>query len=122
VGFIWAILSVAVLYGLQGVILRVFSSDPDVNALILSVYLLIAIFVFFDCLQGVTSGIIRGLGQQGLASCITLVGYWLIGIPLSLIAVYKLGWGMQGLWLGPTAAIIFNFVFYILFVLRCDWD
>jgi hypothetical protein len=30
--------------------------------------------------------------------------------------------GMNGLWLGPTVAITFNFTFYMFFILRADWN
>jgi len=56
-----------------------------------------------------------------LASIITCIGYWFIGIPLSLYCVFYLKWGMQGLWLGPTVAIIFNFTFYYLFIFSVNW-
>mmetsp|Transcript_38176 Transcript_38176/g.36532 ORF Transcript_38176/g.36532 Transcript_38176/m.36532 type:complete len:143 (+) Transcript_38176:353-781(+) len=121
VGFIWSTLSVIVLYLLQDIILTVFTSNPIVNELIISVYFLIAIFVFFDCLQSVASGIIRGLGNQGKASIITCVGYWCLGIPISLYSVYKLDKGMVGLWMGPSTAIIFNFTFYCVLIMLANW-
>ena len=33
-----------------------------------------------------------------------------------------MNWGMNGLWLGPTVAIIFNFIFYYLFIVKTNWD
>jgi len=65
---------------------------------------------------------IRGLGKQGMASVGTVIGYWVIGIPFSLLAVFKLEWGIVGLWLGPTIAILFNFCYYFLMVVRTDWQ
>lgn len=67
-------------------------------------------------------GIIRGLGKQGMASIGTVTGYWVIGIPIALLAVFKLEWGIAGLWLGPTTAIVFNFFFYFALVMRTDWQ
>jgi Na+-driven multidrug efflux pump len=79
-------------------------------------------YVLVDCIQCVGQGIIRGLGKQGKASIGTVVGYWGIGIPLSLIGVFGLKWGMAGLWLGPVFAISFNFCFYFSLIIRTDWQ
>ena len=67
-------------------------------------------------------GIIRGLGKQGVASIGTVIGYWVIGIPISLLAVFVFDWSIVGLWLGPTLAIAFNFFFYYGTVIRADWQ
>ncbi len=65
---------------------------------------------------------IRGLGKQGAASIGTVIGYWVIGIPFALFAVFKLEWGIIGLWLGPSLAILFNFFYYFVMVVRTDWQ
>ena len=80
------------------------------------------IYVFIDCVQCVGQGMIRGLGKQGVASIGTVIGYWVIGIPLSLLAVFKFDWGIVGLWLGPSIAILFNFCYYFLMITRTDWQ
>ena len=61
------------------------------------------------------------MGKQGVASIGTVIGYWLIGIPFALLAVFKLEWGIVGLWLGPSLGILFNFCYYSLMVMRTDW-
>jgi MATE family multidrug resistance protein len=65
----------------------------------------------------VGQGIIRGLGKQGKASIGTVLGYWVIGIPISLLCVFIFEWGMAGLWTGPVLAILFNFGFYFSLIL-----
>jgi Na+-driven multidrug efflux pump len=37
------------------------------------------------------------------------------------MSVYYFDLGMNGLWYGPSFAIIFNFTFYMVFILRADW-
>ncbi len=69
-------------------------------------------YVVIDCVQCVGQGMIRGLGKQGAASIGTVIGYWVIGIPISLLCVFKFDWGIVGLWLGPTLGIFFNFCYY----------
>ena len=120
-GLIWAVASVFVINILQDSLIGVFSSSPVVNELIAKAYNVISIFVFFDCTQGVGQGIIRGLGKQGIASSVTIIGYWVIGIPMSLLAVFYYDAGIVGLWTGPTAAIVFNFIFYYVIIVRVNW-
>ena len=69
-------------------------------------------YVLIDCIQCVGQGMIRGLGKQGAASIGTVIGYWVIGIPISLLAVFKFDWGIVGLWLGATIGIFLNFCYY----------
>lgn len=118
---IWALCTIAILVVFRPLILGVFTGNQSVIDIITSIYPLVMIYVIFDCVQCVGQGIIRGLGKQGKASIGTVVGYWVIGIPLSLIGVFWLKWGMAGLWLGPVFAIAFNFLFYFSLVLRTDW-
>lgn len=80
------------------------------------------VYVLMDCVQCVGQGMIRGLGKQGVSSIGTVIGYWFIGIPISLLCVFVLDWGIVGLWLGPTAAITFNLCFYFAMVVKTDWQ
>jgi len=36
--------------------------------------------------------------------------------------VFYAQWGIVGLWVGPTVAIIFNFIFYYLIIMKLDWQ
>ena len=35
-----------------------------------------------------------------------LVGYWVLGLPLGLALCFALKWGIYGLWIGLTLALI----------------
>jgi Na+-driven multidrug efflux pump len=45
-----------------------------------------------------------------------------LGIPISLVGVFYYKIGIVGLWLGPSTAIIFNFIFYYMMVIKADWE
>ena len=34
------------------------------------------------------------------------VGYWILGLPLGLILCFVLKWGIYGMWIGLTLALI----------------
>lgn len=118
---IWAVFTVIVINLASDGVLMVFGSTPAVNDLIMKAYATISVFCFFDCTQGVGQGIIRGLGKQGVASYVTITGYWILGIPISLYMVFYQNEGITGLWVGPNVGIIFNFVFYYLLIIRTDF-
>jgi Na+-driven multidrug efflux pump len=53
---------------------------------------------------------------------VTLVGYWLIAIPISATLVFGYGYGIPGLWIGPLIASIFLTSSYLIKMRLMDWD
>lgn len=100
----------------------IFSHESTVQSMVYTAWPIMCVYVFVDCVQCVGQGIIRGLGKQGVSSIGTVIGYWVLGIPISLLAVFKLDWGITGLWLGPTTAITFNLCFYYGMVVKTNWQ
>lgn len=60
----------------------------------------VAVLQFFDCAQNIGVGLLRGLDDTGSGFRITLVGYWLVGLPAAWLLAYPLGGETRGLWLG----------------------
>ncbi|MFC8448630.1 MATE family efflux transporter [Kitasatospora sp. NPDC057223] len=60
----------------------------------------VAALQFFDCAQNIGVGLLRGLDDTRSGFRITLVGYWLVGLPASWLLAYPLGGETRGLWLG----------------------
>lgn len=65
---------------------------------------------------------IRGLALQGRASIITMVGYWVIGVPVSCFFVFQLHGGIVGLWTGPAVGIGFNMTCFVILVISTNWQ
>lgn len=78
--------------------------------------------MLFDCIQCIGTGIIGGVGRQARGSFVTLVGYWGLGIPFSLIQIFYFKNGIISLWLGPLLALIFNSFAYYSYILNLDWN
>jgi MATE family multidrug resistance protein len=87
-------------------LLALYTRDPAVLALGPSLLWLAAAFQIFDGIQTVTTGALRGLGVTGAPMVANLVGYWVIGLPLGLILCFVLRWGIYGMWIGLTLALI----------------
>jgi MATE family multidrug resistance protein len=65
-----------------------------------------ALFEIFDGLQVVATGALRGLGDTRTPALAHFVGYWIIGMPVAWFLCFNYGWGVTGIWVGLTSALI----------------
>jgi MATE family multidrug resistance protein len=82
-----------------------FSHDATVLAIGPSLLAIAGVCLVFDGTQGVSTGILRGLGETRIPMFANFAGHWLIGLPLGYAACFWWGWGVQGLWLGLAAGL-----------------
>jgi MATE family multidrug resistance protein len=87
-------------------LVHLFSSDPAVLEIGVSLLFVTAIFQLFDGVQGVTTGALRGLGNTRTAMLWNLVGHWLVGLPLGYLLCFRWGLGVVGLWWGLSVGLI----------------
>ena len=83
-----------------------FSQDATVLAIGPSLLAIAGVCLVFDGTQGVSTGILRGLGETRIPMLANFAGHWLVGLPLGYAACFWWGWGVQGLWLGLAAGLI----------------
>ena len=83
-----------------------FSQDATVLAIGPSLLAIAGVCLVFDGTQGISTGILRGLGETRVPMIANFAGHWLIGLPLGYAACFWWGWGVQGLWLGLAAGLI----------------
>jgi MATE family multidrug resistance protein len=88
---------------------------PDVMVIALAALLLpiAGVFQVFDGLQVVAIGLLRGLGDTRMPMIVNVVGFWCIGIPISLWLGFGLGYGAEGLWWGLVVGLVIVAVFLI---------
>lgn len=87
-------------------IISLFTTDPDVFAVGVSLLYVAAFFQLFDGLQVVTAGVLRGLGDTRTPMLAGLVGYWLLGLPTGYFLCFRLGRGVSGLWIGMLVGLV----------------
>ena len=104
-GLVFMSLAALVLLAAPGVLVRLFTTDAVVMATGVILLRVAAAFQLFDGLQGVTTGVLRGLGDTRTAMLANLVGHWLIGLPAAAFAAFVLGWGVIGLWIGLSVGL-----------------
>ncbi|MDQ0791472.1 MATE family multidrug resistance protein [Streptomyces sp. B3I7] len=90
-------------------------SAPEGNSatdIATNLLLIAAVLQFFDCAQNIGVGLLRGLDDTRSGFRVTLVGYWLIGLPAAWLLGHLAGLGTVGVWLGlltglaATAALL----------------
>ena len=87
-------------------LLALYTLDPQVLAEGPALLYLAAAFQIFDGIQTVSTGALRGLGQTRVPMIANFVGYWVLGLPLGLTLCFALHWGIYGLWIGLTLALM----------------
>jgi len=89
---------------------------PDAAVLALAALLLpiAGVFQVFDGLQVVAIGLLRGLGDTRMPMIVNVVGFWCIGMPVSLWLGFGLDYGAVGLWWGLVVGLVIVAVFLIV--------
>jgi MATE family multidrug resistance protein len=91
-----------------------YTRDAMVLALAALLLPIAGVFQVFDGLQVVAIGLLRGLGDTRTPMIVNVVGFWCIGMPVSLWLGFGLGYGAQGLWWGLVAGLVIVAVFLML--------
>jgi multidrug resistance protein, MATE family len=87
-------------------IIGLFTHEPAVLALGISLLFVAALFQLFDGLQGVATGALRGLGDTRTAMVSNLAAHWLLGLPVGYVLCFVAGWGVVGLWVGLSLGLV----------------
>lgn len=83
-----------------------FTSDTAVLTIGASLLIVAAVFQLFDGLQGVATGVLRGLGDTRSPMLWNLAGHWVVGLPLGYVLAFVVGLGVVGLWWGLSTGLI----------------
>jgi len=87
-------------------LIRLYTNDPRVLMVGPSLLWVAAAFQIFDGIQTVSTGALRGLGETRVPMIANFVGYWILGLPLGLTLCFVLHWGIYGMWIGLTLALV----------------
>ena len=95
----------AVFLTIPGLLARIYTPDLEVMGLAATLIPVAGIFQIFDGLQAVGSGVLRGVGDTLAPMLVNLVGFWLIGLPVSVYLAFPGGLGPLGLWWGMAVGL-----------------
>eukprot|EP00793_Prasinoderma_coloniale_P006648 PRCOL_00001478-RA len=117
-----ACLQQAIMLGLRGPLPKFFSKNADVERAVHTAFPFLCLEVFFDNMQCVISGVVRGQGSQNKGAAINLVAYYCIGLPLGLSLAFKTPMGLTGLWAGLSTGAGCQTLGQATLVFTGDWD
>ncbi len=86
---------------------KIFSTDPAILELSAQLLIIAALFQLFDGLQVTSIGILRGMGDVKFPTWVTLVGYWVIALPLAYFLAFTLKMEVVGIWYALLIALVF---------------
>jgi MATE family multidrug resistance protein len=102
-----SMLMAAVIYmGIPRLLIALYTRDAAVVALGTRLLCIVAAFQLFDGIQTVSTGALRGLGETRAPMLANLLGYYALGLPIGLTLCFVFHWGIYGLWIGLTLALI----------------
>ncbi|MEO8138509.1 MAG: MATE family efflux transporter [Gemmatimonadota bacterium] len=97
-----------------GLLARLYTSAPEVLQIAVVLIPLAGVFQVFDGIQVTSIGLLRGLGDTRTPMITGVLGFWLLGLPVSLFLCFRLGLGPAGLWWGLVLGLVAVALFLIL--------
>lgn len=70
--------------------------------------LIASLFQLSDGIQAVSLGILRGIGDTKIPTLITIVAYWIIGIPVGWVMAKYFDFSLYGIWFGLSIGLTFS--------------
>lgn len=96
------------------IIVSWYTTQPEVLSMAGNLLIIAAVFQLSDGIQCVGLGILRGLGDTQIPTLITIIAYWVIGIPLGYYLGFYTGLQQNGVWISLSVGLSFSAIFLSL--------
>jgi MATE family multidrug resistance protein len=83
-----------------------YTSDKAVIGIAAQLLIIAALFQLFDGTQVVGLGVLRGMGDVNVPTIITLIAYWVIGLPVGYLLGIHYQLGATGVWYGLVLGLM----------------
>jgi MATE family multidrug resistance protein len=93
---------------------RAYTADVAVLTVAAALIPIAGVFQIFDGVQAVAAGVLRGIGDTRVPMAAALVGFWLVGVPVSAWLGFRTSAGAAGLWWGFVAGLGAVAIFLLL--------
>uniref|UniRef100_A0A8C4I8B4 Multidrug and toxin extrusion protein n=1 Tax=Dicentrarchus labrax TaxID=13489 RepID=A0A8C4I8B4_DICLA len=117
----FAVVEGTVLGSTKTVIGFIFTSDEKIVSLVSHLMNAYCFLQFFDGLC-VCTGIFLGTGKQKIPAVANLIGYYGIGLSLSVTLMFFAKLRVLGFWLGLLICVILQSTFYIIVIFKLNWE
>ena len=105
-GAVFMLSAAAVFLTVPRALIGAFTANTAVMEFGVALLAVAAVFQLFDGLQGVATGILRGLGDTRTPMLWNLGAHWLLGLPIAYLLAFHAGYGVIGLWWGLSLGLI----------------
>jgi MATE family multidrug resistance protein len=85
---------------------RLYSSEPSVIAVAATLLPIAAAFQLFDGVQVVAGAILRGMGRPDAGAALSLIGYYVIALPLAYLVGFVWHQGLIGIWASLALGLV----------------
>jgi multidrug resistance protein, MATE family len=110
---VFMLVPTAAFLSIPGLIARLYSEETAVTTLAISLLFYAGLFQLTDAAQATGVSLLRSLNDVMIPSMISLLAFWVIGIPIGYwLAVYQ-GWNAQGMWMGYLIAIAIQAILFL---------
>ncbi len=92
----------------------VYTNQVEVLLIAATLIPIAGFFQVFDGVQAVATGVLRGVGDTRAPMLVNLVGFWLIGMPISIYLGFRTPAGPRGLWWGLVVGLAAVATFLLL--------
>lgn len=110
-GALFMLVSAFVVFGFREHLAQIYTSDAKVLAYAAGLLAVAAAFQFFDGVQAVAVGVLRGLQDTKWPSILAFIAYWIVGLPIGYFLAFHLKWGGQGIWWGLFIGLMLIAIF-----------
>jgi MATE family multidrug resistance protein len=101
----FAMVSAAVIIAIPEAIVALYTSEPDVTELAVSLLFFAALFQIADGLQVAAAGSLRGYKDTRRPMVYSVIAYWAVGMSLGAYLTFSQGLGPKGMWMGIIAGL-----------------
>ncbi|MFI5220772.1 MAG: MATE family efflux transporter [Bacteroidia bacterium] len=107
-GAVFMLFCAAILFSFRAALIHFYIHDSGVE--VMAGYLLIvaALFQLSDGIQCVALGVLRGLEDTKIPTIVTVISYWVIGIPAGYYLAFYTRMNLYGVWAGLLAGLTFS--------------
>ena len=86
-------------------LISLFTDNASVLNVALPIMMVVAMYQIFDGFQVVSGGILKGFKLTAFVSNAVFFGYWIVGMPVAVLLVYKYDMSLSGYWIALAVSL-----------------